>query len=250
MATAFLSRHHRARFGGQCLYVGWLLALFCHMALAADGRRDVDSAEVDRPRLFDIDRLPLRQALEAFLRTAGQSLLYDDAITAGKEGGPLRGELTPEAALRALLAGTGLIAKRTAPSAWMLLDERSASGSAGEAPDLSDGLGLTTDARAYYGALQSVIGRALCGDPLTTPGGYRMALRIWVGPDNVIERVLLHPTGDAARDQRVLSRLKGLRISVPLPPGIDSPVTLVILPRMPAQSGDCALTRALFPDAA
>lgn len=248
MATAFLPRPHRVRYGGQCLCIGWVLALLCQMAFAAEGMLEAAAPETGATLRFDIGRLPMRQALEQYLRTSGHSLLYDDAITAGKQAGPLQGEFTPEAALRTLLAGSGIIASRTAPSAWVLLDARAAAGATAgpEAgmPAGEEGGVPASGATAYYAVLQARIGQALCGDPATMPGSYRLALRVWIGADQAIERVLLHPTGNAARDQRIRRRLQGLQVSVPLPPAIAQPMTLLILPRAPAQSGDCAAARA------
>ncbi len=231
-----------------------MLVLLCHAAIAAEDRHNADPSEADKPRWFDIDRMPLRQALEGFFRTTGHSLLYDDALTSGKQTGPLKGEFTPEAALRTLLSGTGLVARRTAPSAWVLFDTASPRAddaeNASSPPDNRQSSGPASASTRYYAALQSAVSSALCADPVTTPGPYRMALRLWIGSDNVIQKVLLHPTGDAVRDQHVQMRLKGLRLPVTMPAGVISPVTLVVLPRDPAESGDCAAPRASSPDAA
>ncbi|MDM8355861.1 STN domain-containing protein [Pandoraea communis] len=250
MAPASLLRHRYARYGGQCLCIGWMLALLCQVAIAAGDRRDTDLSDADQPVLFDIERLPLRQALEGFFRAAGHSLLYDDAITAGKLAGPLKGEFTPEAALRTLLTGTGIVARRTAPTAWMLLDGSGETGSADTNADAAAGAASATASAAYYAALQRAVTRALCADPVTAPGSYRMALRLFIGSGDTIEKVLLHPTGNALRDQRVQTRLSGLRLSLPLPSGVISPVTLIVLPREAAQSDDCAPPRKPVQDAA
>ncbi|AOZ03711.1 hypothetical protein BKK81_32395 [Cupriavidus sp. USMAHM13] len=247
MATALLPRPRRVRYGGRCLCIGWVLALLCHLALAAQGMLEAVAPETGATLRFDIGRLPMRQALEQYLRTSGHSLLYDDAITAGKQAGPLRGEFTPEAALRTLLAGSGIVASSTAPAAWVLLDGRAAAaataGTGAGMPAAAESGAQASGATAYYAVLQVRIGQALCGDPVTMPGSYRLALRLWIGADQAIERVLLHPSGNAVRDQRVQRRLQGLQMPVPVPPGMVQPMTLVILPRAPALSGDCAAAR-------
>ncbi|WP_087724793.1 STN domain-containing protein [Pandoraea sp. PE-S2T-3] len=244
MAFAHIPRQRYTKFGYPCLYIGWLLAALCHVSFAADGGHPIELPDADKPRRFDIGRMPLREALEGFFRVTGHSLLYDDALTAGKRTGPLMGEFTPEAALRTLLSGTGLVARRTAPNAWVLFDTSSRAGDSdisSSAPDVYQvGPEATTQATRYYATLQTAIARTLCMDPMTAPGHYRMALRVWIGADNVIEKVLLHPTGDAGRDSRVQSRLRGLHLTSAMPKGVVSPMTLVILPRSPADSGDCA----------
>ncbi|OVZ56926.1 hypothetical protein CDO44_20170 [Pigmentiphaga sp. NML080357] len=210
--------------------------------MADEHRPGLDVA--DRPVSFDIGRQPLRQALEQYFRTTGQSLLYDDAITAGKQAGPLKGEFTPDAALRTLLAGTGIIARQTAPNAFMLLDAHRAAGARETAAAPAGGSQATTAVSAYYAALQAAVGSVLCGDPSTAPGGYRLAARVWIGMDGAVQRVLLHTTGDAARDRRIEARLQGLQMPPHAPAGITQPLTLLVLPRPPEQGGDCAVAAA------
>ncbi|THF58671.1 STN domain-containing protein [Pseudothauera rhizosphaerae] len=242
MTAPFLPRRRRAGFGGRCLLAGWApLMLACGSMMAADAVSGGEPADA-RPLVFNIERLPLRLALEQYLDTTGLSLLYDNAITTGRQAGPLRGVFTPDAALRTLLAGTGIVARQTAPGAFMLLDAGSMSAAARSAEDFAQrGRMAPTPAIAYFAVLQETIGQALCGDPLTAPGGYRLAARVWVGPDGAIQRILLHPTGDAVRDRRIEARLRGLRIPVRAPAGVSQPITLLILPRPPAHSGDCGL---------
>ena len=78
-------------------------------------------------------------------------------------------------------------------------------------------------ATAYYAVLQARIGQALCGDPVTMPGSYRRRCASGSARTEAIERVLLHPSGNAVRDQRVQRRLQGLQMPVPVPPGWSSP---------------------------
>lgn len=196
---------------------------------------------------FDMPRQPLQAALTQFHDLTGQSLLYDDAIADERMAGPLQGELTPEAALHSLLAGTGIVARYTSQAAFMLIRPPAAqeAPAAPPQPQAPDGATLAAAAeagkRGYYGRLQAQVAAALCGDPATIPGGYRLALNVWVGDDGAIARVLLHPTGNARRDLLIRARLTGLALEAAPPAGVAQPITLVILPRQPAQTGDCAI---------
>jgi len=231
MAIPFLPSRYRAASAGPFLLAGWALSLLlCGAAPAA-------AAPPPGPLLrFDIERQPLGQALEQYFHTTGQSLLYDDAITAGRQAGPLQGAFTAEAALRALLADTGIVARQTAPGAFMLLEAAAGGPRASKGPSPGD---RPEAAPAYYAALQASVGRALCGDPLTALGDYRLAARVWIGAEGAVRRVLLHSTGDAVRDRRVETRLLGIRLLEPLPSGVTQPLTLLVLPRASGQSGDC-----------
>ncbi|MCR6477777.1 STN domain-containing protein [Variovorax sp. ZS18.2.2] len=188
---------------------------------------------------FDIPRQPLQSALARFHGLTGQSLLYDELIAEGRMAGPLQGEYTPEAALHRLLEGSGIVARYTSQAAFMLVREAAPEG-AGSVPPAQDPEAPARAARQdYYGRLQARLVAVLCGDPKTIPGSYRLALNIWVGADNTVSRMLLHPTGDVARDARIRALLTGLALPAEPPVGLAQPVTLLVLPRQPKQTGDC-----------
>jgi iron complex outermembrane receptor protein len=66
---------------------------------------------------FDIAAQPLDAALAAFAAASGIQLLYNSAATSGLRSPGVSGTLTPEEALRTLLAGTGLGPRFTGPRA-------------------------------------------------------------------------------------------------------------------------------------
>jgi hypothetical protein len=202
-------------------------------------------ADPAAPMRFDIPRLPLAVALSRFHAQTGQSLLYDDAIAEGRMAGPLQGERTPEAALRELLAGSGIVVRYTSQAAFMLMrpeapDAGSAPAAAATGTASASASAATAARRGYYTELQARVTAALCGDPATMPGSYRLALNLWIDAEApVVERVLLHPTGNERRDARIAARLTGLALASAPPAGLAQPIALLILPRQPAQTGDC-----------
>jgi hypothetical protein len=50
---------------------------------------------------------------------------------------------------------------------------------------------------------------------------------------------VLHATGNERRDARIAARLTGLALESAPPEGLAQPIALLILPRQPAQTGDC-----------
>jgi iron complex outermembrane receptor protein len=65
---------------------------------------------------------PLAAALAAFTAQTGWQVAADPQRLAGKTAAPVKGKLTPQAALEALLAGTGLSARITAPGRVALVE--------------------------------------------------------------------------------------------------------------------------------
>ncbi|MGM7654556.1 STN domain-containing protein, partial [Serratia marcescens] len=84
----------------------------------------VPAAQVDLPPqrhfTFDLPAQPLSQALVIYGEITGLSILVRGNLTAGRQSSPVRGELTADEALRALLAGTRLTAVYTSGSAFTL----------------------------------------------------------------------------------------------------------------------------------
>src|SRR5262249_17928345 len=62
----------------------------------------------DAPRDFDIPAQPLSGALRAFGQQSDLQVTADAALVQGLSGSRVQGRMSPRAALRALLAGTGL----------------------------------------------------------------------------------------------------------------------------------------------
>lgn len=188
--------------------------------------------------VFDMPAQPLAVALSQFHRLSGQSLLYDDELVKGRSAPAVRGLYLPDEALQRLLAGSGLVARYTSQAAFVLVPEPAAAPVVPEAaPDVP--APASPGRQPYHAAVQAAVIAVLCGDPRTVPGPYRLALNLWIDETGRVERVQLHPTGDAARDARIQSRLSAA-VLPSLPPGVAQPLTLLVLPRQPARTGDCA----------
>lgn len=69
---------------------------------------------------FDIPAQPLIEALRLYSRQSGQQVLFNSGIGAGRTGSVVRGRLSHEQALRQLLVGTGLRARRDAAGNFQL----------------------------------------------------------------------------------------------------------------------------------
>lgn len=69
---------------------------------------------------FDIPAQPLIEALRLFSRQSGQQVLFNSEVGADRTARAVRGRLDHEQALRQLLAGTGLVARRDASGSFRL----------------------------------------------------------------------------------------------------------------------------------
>ncbi|MFT4172327.1 MAG: secretin and TonB N-terminal domain-containing protein [Rhodocyclaceae bacterium] len=190
---------------------------------------------------FDIPAQALASALERYAVMADQTVLFSDALVAGRTSAAVRGRMTPRAALQALLAGTGLEAETAVGvggSTFVL--KRTPPAPASSAPVAAAQLD-----RSYDGLLQRRVWQALCRNPATTPGTYRAAMQIDVDENGrVIAPHLLSTTGDEARDQAIVATLHGLQLDYPPPAGLPQPVLLVILPRERIAGRACPAERA------
>ena len=179
--------------------------------------------------VYDIPAQELARALNAYAAASGLQVLYETALAAGRRSTAIKGRMTADAALAQLLAGSGLVGRRTDVDAITLFAERPADAAAVRpAPD-----------GHFLGALQGAVLGALYGSDETRPGAYRAALQLWLTPAGTIARAaLLSSTGDVRRDAALQRLLPGTQIG-PQPPGLGQPVTLVIGPRAAGQRPEC-----------
>ena len=177
---------------------------------------------------FDIPAQALDDALQAFGRQTGWSLLYDTAQVTGRKAAALSGEFTVPDAIARLLAGSSMTARFTSSEALLIVPETRAAGKAGAS---DAGNSRQAGPRAdYYGRLQLRVTQALCGDPLTAPGRHRVALRFDIGPLNTLENLQVRVSDHPDVEARVRARLAGLPVGGPPPAGLRMPVTMVVLP--------------------
>lgn len=199
--------------------------LLATMPLAAVAQTAPAPAVID----YDIPAEDLARALNAYAAASGLQVLYESALAAGRRSAAVKGRMTPEAALAQLLAGSGLVGRRTDTDAITLFAERREAATPAAPPP---------DPR-FLGALQGAVLGALCGAEETRPGAYRAALQLWITPAGAIARAaLLSSTGDVRRDAALQRLLPGTVVGAP-PQGLGQPVTLVIGPRAGGARPEC-----------
>jgi len=227
----------------RVLAVVIVMASVCGMARGASTVPVAAPAAPAGVLRFDIAAQPLAEALTAFHRLTGASLLYDASTASGLSAAAVQGEMTPAAALQRLLEGTGVVARPTSATGFLLAREPLEAAAPLPAPAAApaDAVQAVPDPALlrYRGRLQARILSALCADPRTVPGTYRLAMNLWTGADGRIARLRIHPTGEAARDARIEALLSGLDLGDAAPAPGTSPVALLVLPRPPSQTGDC-----------
>ncbi len=181
---------------------------------------------------FDIPRQPLQAALEQYGIRTGQALLYETRILAGRFSSPVVGRYTPDAALHRLIEGTGVRADYVNAHAFVLSLDAAAPRAAARVP---------AGKARYYGLLQAGIEQALCADPATAPGAYRVGMRFWLDGAGVMQRFeMAGTTGDVVLDEKIVVRLRGFSVGEPPPSGVRQPLTVLIEPGDRATTGDCA----------
>lgn len=205
----------------RCVMTGLALLL---AAMAVHG-------EEGRPGLyaFDLEPQPLALALQDFMRTTRHFGLYDSGLLQGVQAPAVHGSMPAAQALEILVARSGLRASYVSEDSFTLLP-----GAASAAPPSvpASVLPRSDDRAAYAEDAGLRIRQALCADPLTRPGTYRVAFSLWHTAQGRIEQVrLLDTSGQAARDRRLREVLQALRLA-PMPPGMAPrpPLTLLVVP--------------------
>jgi hypothetical protein len=192
---------------------------------------------------FDIPAQPLASALESYGAASGREVLYNAQLATGRVSNTLKGVFTAEAALPILLGGTGLAAHYTAQDAFVVVPAPADSVEREKAPATTDAAVPEGRIRyaSYYGLVQQRIKDAFCGNAAIRPGGYRIALRFWIGPTGgVLRSKRLGTTGDPGRDLAIDNTMRSLTVDEAPPAGLAQPFTMVVLPRLAAATGDCA----------
>ncbi len=178
----------------------------------------VAGAAVAEPSVsLDIPAQPLAKALFAFSAATGVEVLVDARHAAGRRSSPVRGVLPPREALAVLLTGSNLTAREFAPGTITL----SAPASTAPSPIVEP----------YFAEIQRAVQQALCNDTLTSPGRYRLALKLWIGPGGeVVQSKRLDTTGNPDLDRALDASVPGIRIGSPPPADLPQPVALIVSP--------------------
>ena len=231
---------HVLALAGYLVLLGFLAAVGPVRAQPADGA----------VLQFDIAAQNLGDALDLYSRRTGVAVLMDQRY-ARRQSAAVRGPHAAGAALQALLEGTGLLSRLSDAQAVIVYAPAAASAAA-TAADLppaavvaaADIPGATQgggDHAAYVSRLQHVLLGLLCRAAQTRPGGYRLALQLYLNRAGVVDRVhLLDSTGLRARDTAIARVVLGMRVGAAPQPSMPQPVSILLLPQGPGSEVDCA----------
>lgn len=178
---------------------------------------------------FDIHDQPLSVAIERFSVVSGWQVIYDSSLASGRRSAHLHGSLPPAAALRIMLAGTGLKAEFMAADGAVLTVGSQIAIPPSERPS------PPVQLRSYYGQIQATLMRAFCGDERLRGSAHRIALGIWIGKAGEVARAeTLGTTGSYDIDAAFESDLKTIAFQPP-PSDFEQPVVIVVTPDLLAQ---------------
>jgi hypothetical protein len=178
----------------------------------------------------------LPDALQSYGEITGVAVLIDAHLLGGLRSTPVQGTFAPLPALQTLLDGTGLAPRFVDGAALTLVPADAVTPAAPvDAAAASAGRVPAHAARIIQRSLE----QALCGTRATRPGSYRAVLQLWLNADHRVERsTLLQGSGDTARDDALLARVRGL-VLPGLPSGLPQPITLQLLPRSATATVPC-----------
>lgn len=224
---------HVLALAGYLVLLGFLTAVGPVRAQPADG-----------PVLqFDIAAQNLGDALDQYSRRTGIAVLMDQRH-AQRQSAAVRGAYAAGAALQALLEGTGLQSRLSDAQAVIVYAPAAADlpqVSVVAAADIPGAMQCGGDHAAYVSRLQHVLLGLLCRAAQTRPGGYRLALQLYLNRAGVVDRVhLLDSTGLRARDTAIARLVLGMRVGAGPSPSMPQPVSILLLPQGSGSEVDCA----------
>jgi TonB family protein len=207
-----------------------------------------DSRPVSGQLRFDIPAQRLSSALKAFVLATHIEVLSDEPAGAELMSGGASGIYTPQGALQALIAGTGLTAQFTGSRTAILRPASSAPPGRPEDSPLADGPVIDLDAiqiqgaapiaapskgrlnyRLYAYSVSQALGSAVRQDPRTSSGAYTARARVWLNEQgHVVQAVLSQSSGQPPLDAQIVRVLRQASVNPPPPEGMPQPVTIVI----------------------
>jgi hypothetical protein len=184
------------------------------------------AADPTRGVAFDLPAQPLGSALEAYSVASGWQVVYNGSLAEGRRSSGVTGVFPPDAALRMLLRGTGLIPEYKSADSVLLAPDPMATLAPEEIAD-----DVNPSLKSYFGTIQTHLARAFCASDPIREGAYRIALSFWIGPSgNVTQLALLSSTGRADIDERFSEAVGSLAIGAASPAGFSQPVVLLVTP--------------------
>ncbi|VFR45224.1 Outer membrane TonB-dependent transducer VreA of trans-envelope signaling system [plant metagenome] len=194
---------------------------------------------VDDAQAFELPSLPLHEALEAYSRQTRRSVLYDTSLAATRRSAPLHGRYTPEAALRGLLAGTGLVSRNTSSRSFMLVPVPAAPAEEAEAARPT----ARPAVDAYAARVRRRVMGALCADPALQAGDYRLLLRFRIDSRQRIDALQIAATGRPEQEPGIRAALTNLSLGSAPPAGYGQPTLLLLTPESARRHGGCPRRR-------
>lgn len=201
-------------------------------------------------RDYDIPVQDLETALLALGRQSGIDILYERDVLVGLRSAPIRGELTPQAAVARMLAGAPLTHRFTSTTAVLILPTRGAgstttvaTAAAATAPRLVlDRLEVKAervigqppgpDYRPFGQLVRSTIAQRLQDDPRTRGRAFNIRLAVAMDPQGVIHAPLVRrSTGTDRLDRAIVSAVAGTPLPEAPPVGMPQPIWLEIVAR-------------------
>jgi hypothetical protein len=201
---------------------GWMsvIVIAASVLIASKEQARSQSKSQDAELQFDIPSQPLESALEAYGAISRLQVLYETALTTGRYSAEVKGAYTQEAALRQLLSGSGLSFDYTEERAFTLVPAR---------PRAAAQPRRIADFKEFLGNVQATVLAAMCRQPETRPGAFRLAMQFSIGGSGKLENPnLLSSTGLASRDTAIAGLLRRLAFGQAPPPGMPQPVTMVL----------------------
>jgi TonB family protein len=191
---------------------------------------------------------PLEQAIEAYSTITGVTVLYERSAPSQTPSPGVSGTLSVEAALQALLVGTGLIARFTdARDAVLVPVPNLNQTTASPEPPPSDGPAMTLDtlrveapARRvsqwlydqYASVVQADIQRAIRKSISTQHISYHVVLEVWITGSGKVDRTrLVGSTGRPQLDLALSRAVSATTVDQPPPLGLLQPISVEVRSR-------------------
>ncbi|WP_326489756.1 secretin and TonB N-terminal domain-containing protein [Paraburkholderia sp. ZP32-5] len=220
------------------------MALVLCVALGGLSVRAVRAQQTDDGALqqelrlhFDLPAESLELALQAFGRISELAVVAPAPLLAGRTSSAVSGDYSPREALDLVMEGTGLQAEFMGTDEAIIVARPEAvapappaAASAAQAAWPIDGIGDDAGSLAYAGMLQARLTQSLCEQPLTVPGGYRLAAQIRIDDKGtVVAASMVASSGMASRDAMIMRALRSLKLDAP-PGDLPEPVTILLRP--------------------
>jgi hypothetical protein len=98
---------------------------------------------------------------------------YDGELAIGRRSSAVSGVFAPDAALRELLVGSGLVARATGPNSFTIVSASSSR--------------ITNAAyQSFFTAIQTTVSQALCGRAQTRSADVDLLIRLWIAASGTI----------------------------------------------------------------